>query len=112
MKTIVVSNWTCLPFKDFLFCLNFASGAVSEDQIALFAGDYLLVGQGLEGSTLSETEAGIILLILSLLVLCTCLVLLVKVLSSLMKGSMAKIIMKVTVAVSNLNFEPQDLAFR
>ena len=53
------------------------------------------MGQGLPGSTLSEEVVGIILMICSLAVLCLCLVLLVKVLGSLMRGSMAKIIMKV-----------------
>ena len=53
------------------------------------------MGQGLPGSALSEEVVGIILLICSLAVLCTCLVILVKTLSSLMKGQVAKIIMKV-----------------
>ncbi len=58
---------------------------------------YIFVGCGLPGASLNETAVGVICLICSLLVLCVCLVLMVKTLSSLMKGSVAKIIMKVTI---------------
>ncbi|CAD5112554.1 DgyrCDS1766 [Dimorphilus gyrociliatus] len=55
---------------------------------------YLFHGQGIPGARLSEIVCGIILLICSLFVLCTCLVLLVKTLSSLMNGPLASVVKK------------------
>ncbi|XP_062391633.1 sodium-dependent phosphate transport protein 2A [Sardina pilchardus] len=46
-------------------------------------------------SSLSDLAVGIILLAVSLLVLCTCLILLVKLLNSLLKGQVAKVIQKI-----------------
>ncbi|KAG5284962.1 hypothetical protein AALO_G00032440 [Alosa alosa] len=46
-------------------------------------------------SSLSDLAVGIILLAVSLLVLCTCLILLVKLLNSLLKGQVAKAIQKI-----------------
>ncbi len=74
---------------------SFRTESIQNEQVS--TGDYLFVNEALPDSTLSETQVGIILLVASLVVLCSCLVVLVKVLSSLMKGSMAKIIMKVSV---------------
>lgn len=46
------------------------------------------------GTTLNDTEVGIILLILSIILLCICLVSIVKTLHSMLRGQMAKIIKK------------------
>ena len=46
------------------------------------------------GTTLSDTEVGIILLVLSIVLLCICLICIVKTLHSMLRGQMAKIIKK------------------
>lgn len=46
------------------------------------------------GTSLSDTEVGIILLVISIILLCICLVSIVKVLHSMLRGQMAKIIKK------------------
>lgn len=56
----------------------------------------LFVGQHLFASTeLSDLTVGLILLAASLVVLCACLLLLVKLLNSLLQGQVAKVIHKV-----------------
>lgn len=55
---------------------------------------YLFHGQGTPGARLSEVVCGIILLLCSLFVLCSCLILLVKTLSSLMRGPLANVVKK------------------
>ncbi|XP_041050366.1 sodium-dependent phosphate transport protein 2B-like [Carcharodon carcharias] len=59
-------------------------------------------------TTLSDTAVGVILLIASLLVLCICLILIVKLLNTVLKGKMAQIMKKVINTgmeqPSNLNF--------
>ena len=55
----------------------------------IFPGDYLLMKLNL-----GDTASGVILLIFSLLLLCGCLVLLVKVLNSILRGKIAKLIRK------------------
>ena len=47
-----------------------------------------------EGTTLSDTEVGIIILVVAIILLCVCLVFIVKVLHSMLRGQMAKIIKK------------------
>lgn len=54
------------------------------------SGDHLFVGVNL-----SDMVVGLILLALSLLVLCTCLILTVKLLSSLLKGQLASVIKRI-----------------
>lgn len=46
------------------------------------------------GTTLSDTEVGIILLVLSIVLLCICLISIVKILHSMLRGQLAKIIKK------------------
>ena len=46
------------------------------------------------GTTLSDTEVGIIILVVSIILLCICLVSIVKILHSLLRGQIAKIIKK------------------
>ena len=46
------------------------------------------------GTTLSDTEVGIIILVVSIILLCICLVSIVKILHSMLRGQMAKIIKK------------------
>lgn len=46
------------------------------------------------GTTLSDTEVGIILLVVSILLLCICLISIVKILHSMLRGQLAKIIKK------------------
>lgn len=47
-----------------------------------------------DGTSLSDTEVGIILLVISIILLCICLVCIVKVLHSMLRGQLAKIIKK------------------
>ncbi|XP_067652889.1 sodium-dependent phosphate transport protein 2B-like [Haliotis asinina] len=49
-------------------------------------------------TSLSDTEVGLILLAMALVTLCTCLVLIVKILQSLLKGTIAKVIRKIVNA--------------
>ncbi|XP_071085896.1 sodium-dependent phosphate transport protein 2B-like [Haliotis cracherodii] len=49
-------------------------------------------------TSLSDTEVGLILLVVALITLCTCLVLIVKILQSLLKGAIAKVIRKIVNA--------------
>ncbi|XP_046570773.1 sodium-dependent phosphate transport protein 2B-like [Haliotis rubra] len=49
-------------------------------------------------TSLSDTEVGLILLAMALVTLCTCLVLIVKILQSLLKGAIAKVIRKIVNA--------------
>lgn len=55
-------------------------------------------------SSLSDLAIGLILLACSLLVLCSCLILLVKLLNSLLKGQVASVINKV-VNTGNMQWE-------
>ena len=74
--------------KVFIEKKTFVSG-VSPD-------DFLLANSGL-----SDVEAGIILLIVALIVMCFCLIMMVKLLNSMLQGSVAIIIKKVI----NTNFK-------
>ena len=65
----------------------------------------LSVGEHLFASTeLSDLTVGLILLAASLVVLCTCLLLLVKLLNSILKGQVAKIIHKVINTGGRFNY--------
>lgn len=67
------------------------------------------------GTTLYDTAVGIILLALSLLVLCTCLILIVKLLNSVLKGQVASVIKKTLNTGKYLFFQHEkinkDLSF-
>lgn len=64
--------------------------------LVVFFGNVLPAGKHLFASSeLSDLTVGLILLAASLVVLCTCLLLLVKLLNSILKGQVAKIIHKV-----------------
>lgn len=57
--------------------------------------DFLSGAHLFVGVNLSDMVVGLILLALSLLVLCTCLILTVKLLSSLLKGQLASVIKRI-----------------
>jgi len=60
--------------------------------VYVFTGTHLFTGSGLEGAALSEAAVGGILLALSLVVLVICLLTLVKILDSLLKGPLARVV--------------------
>jgi len=67
--------------------------------VCVGAGTHLFVETGL-----SDLAVGLILLSSSLLVLCTCLLLLVKLLNSLLQGQVAKAIQKIINTGENYQF--------
>jgi len=58
------------------------------------AGSHIFVGSGLPGAAVSESGAGAILLVASLIAMIVCLVCLVKVLNSVLRGSMKRVVRK------------------
>jgi sodium-dependent phosphate cotransporter len=59
------------------------------------AGSHLFLDQGIPGAALSEIESGIILFVCSIFALISCLLILVKVLNTVLKGPMAKVLRRV-----------------